>query len=73
MLSAGTVYIGTTVFALCVSQFAAINVVLVLAWLAVAVVTGSSSGAGRRRKAGAQHVTSAARRHRQRRRAAGRD
>ena len=40
VLSAGTVYIGTTFFALTVSQFAWINVVLVLAWLALAVATG---------------------------------
>jgi len=40
VLSAGTVYLGTTFFALTVSQFAWINVVLVLAWLALAVATG---------------------------------
>jgi len=40
VLAAGTVYLGTTVFALGVSQFAAINVVLVLAWLAASVMTG---------------------------------
>jgi len=40
VLSAATVYLGTTFFALTVSQFAWINVVLVLAWLALAVATG---------------------------------
>ncbi len=40
VLAAGTVYVGTTVFALSVSQFAAINVLLVLAWLAASVLTG---------------------------------
>ena len=40
VLSAGTVYIGTTFFALTDSQFAWINVVLVLGWLAAAVATG---------------------------------
>jgi AAA family ATP:ADP antiporter len=40
VLSAGTVYLGTTFFALTVSQFAWINVALVLAWLALAVATG---------------------------------
>ena len=40
VLSAGTVYLGTTFFALTVSQFAWINVVLVLVWLALAVATG---------------------------------
>jgi AAA family ATP:ADP antiporter len=40
VLAAGTVYLGTAVFALGVSQFAAINVVLVLAWLAASVLTG---------------------------------
>jgi AAA family ATP:ADP antiporter len=40
VLAAGTVYLGTTVFALGVSQFAALNVVLVLAWLATSVLTG---------------------------------
>ena len=37
VLAAGTVYVGTTVFALNVSQFAAINVMLVLVWLAASV------------------------------------
>jgi len=40
VLAAATVYVGTTVFALNVSQFAAINVLLVLAWLAASVLTG---------------------------------
>lgn len=40
VLSAITVYLGTTVFALGVSQFAAINVVLVLLWIAASVATG---------------------------------
>ena len=40
VLAAATVYLGTTVFALDVSQFAAINVVLVLVWLAASVLTG---------------------------------
>jgi AAA family ATP:ADP antiporter len=40
VLAAGTVYLGTTVFALGVSQFAAINVLLVLAWLGASVATG---------------------------------
>ena len=40
VLAAGTVYVGTTVFALNVSQFAAINVMLVLVWLAASVMTG---------------------------------
>lgn len=40
VLSAITVYLGTTVFALGVSQFAAINVGLVLLWLAASVATG---------------------------------
>jgi hypothetical protein len=40
VLAAGTVYVGNTVFALDVSQFAAINVLLVLAWLAASVMTG---------------------------------
>ena len=40
VLAAGTVYVGTAVFALDVSQFAAINVVLVLVWLAASVMTG---------------------------------
>ena len=46
VLSAGTVYVGTTFFALTVSQFAWINVVLVLGWLALAVRPASSSSAG---------------------------
>lgn len=40
VLAAITVYLGTTVFALGVSQFAAINVALVLCWLATSVATG---------------------------------
>jgi ATP:ADP antiporter, AAA family len=40
VLAAGTVYVGTTVCALSVSQFAAINVLLVLAWLGASVMTG---------------------------------
>jgi ATP:ADP antiporter, AAA family len=40
VLAAVTVYLGTTVFTLSVSQFAAINVVLVLCWLATSVITG---------------------------------
>lgn len=40
VLSAATVYVGTTVLALTVSQFAWINVALVVAWLALSVVTG---------------------------------
>jgi len=40
VLAAATVYVGTTVFALKVSQFAAINVLLVLVWLAASVLTG---------------------------------
>jgi len=40
VLSALTVYLGTAVFALSVSQFAWINVALVLVWLALSVVTG---------------------------------
>lgn len=40
VLSAITVYLGTTVFALGVSQFAAINVGLVLLWIAASVATG---------------------------------
>lgn len=40
VLAAGTVYLGTTVWALHVSQFALINVVLVLGWLAASVATG---------------------------------
>jgi len=40
VLSAATVYIGTAVLALSVSQFAWINVALVVVWLALSVVTG---------------------------------
>ena len=40
VLSAGTVYVGTTFLALSVSQFAWINVALVTAWLALSVATG---------------------------------
>ena len=40
VLSAGTVWIGTTVLAIGVSQFAWINVALVLVWLALAVGIG---------------------------------
>ena len=40
VLSAATVYIGTTFFALTDSQFAWMNVVLVLGWLVLAVATG---------------------------------
>jgi AAA family ATP:ADP antiporter len=40
VLSAGTVYAGVTFFALSVSQFAWVNVALVVAWLAVAVFAG---------------------------------
>jgi AAA family ATP:ADP antiporter len=40
VLSAGTVYLGSAVFVLSVSQFAIINVVLVLAWIALSVMTG---------------------------------
>lgn len=40
VLAAATVYLGTTLFAFSVSQFALINVVLVLAWLAASVLTG---------------------------------
>jgi AAA family ATP:ADP antiporter len=40
VLSAGTVYLGTTFLALSVSQFAWINVALVVAWLALSVATG---------------------------------
>jgi AAA family ATP:ADP antiporter len=40
VLAAGTVYLGTQVFTLGVSQFAVINVVLVLAWIGVSVLTG---------------------------------
>jgi AAA family ATP:ADP antiporter len=40
VLSSATVFIGTSVLALGTSQFAWINVVLVLAWLALAVATG---------------------------------
>ena len=40
VLSAGTVYVGTTFFALTDSQFAWINVVLGVGWLALAVATG---------------------------------
>lgn len=40
VLAAGTVYLGTSLFAFSVAQFAAINVVLVLAWLAASVLTG---------------------------------
>ena len=40
IFSAGTVYLGTAVLALGVSQFAWINVALVLVWLAFAVAIG---------------------------------
>ena len=40
VLAALTVYLGTTFFALSVSQFAWINAALVLVWLIVAVLTG---------------------------------
>jgi AAA family ATP:ADP antiporter len=40
VLAAATVYLGTTFFALSVSQFAWINVALVLVWLVLAVLTG---------------------------------
>jgi AAA family ATP:ADP antiporter len=40
VLAAITVYLGTTVFALGVAQFAAINVGLVLLWIAASVATG---------------------------------
>ena len=40
VLAAVTVYLGTTFFALSVSQFAWINVALVLVWLILAVLTG---------------------------------
>jgi AAA family ATP:ADP antiporter len=40
VLSAAVVYLGTTYFALTVSQFAWINVALVLLWLLLAVLTG---------------------------------
>jgi AAA family ATP:ADP antiporter len=40
VLAAATVYLGTTFFALSVSQFAWINAALVLVWLIVAVLTG---------------------------------
>jgi AAA family ATP:ADP antiporter len=40
VLAAGTVYVGTTAFGLNVSQFAAINVLLVLGCLAASVMTG---------------------------------
>ena len=40
VLAAGTVYLGTQVFTLGVSQFALVNVVLVLAWIGVSVLTG---------------------------------
>ncbi|HEY6134304.1 MAG TPA: Npt1/Npt2 family nucleotide transporter [Rubrivivax sp.] len=59
VLAAGTVYLGTTVFALGVSQFAAINVVLVLAWLAASVATGLEF---RRRSAMPAGVAACARR-----------
>ena len=52
VLAAATVYLGTTVFALGVPQFAAINVVLVLAWLAASVMTGLEF----RRRSAAQQV-----------------
>ncbi len=55
VLSAGTVYLGTTFLALSVSQFAWINVALVLAWLALSVATASVPAAGGR-PAGQQHV-----------------
>ena len=48
VLSAGTVYLGTTFFALTVSQFAWINVVLVLAGSSWPWRPGSSFSAGRR-------------------------
>jgi len=40
VLSAATVYLGTAVFALSISQFAWINVGLVVVWLALSIVTG---------------------------------
>jgi AAA family ATP:ADP antiporter len=40
VVSAATVWIGTTVLAIGVSQFAWINVAVVLVWLAFAVATG---------------------------------
>jgi AAA family ATP:ADP antiporter len=40
VLSAATVYIGTAVLTLSVSQFAWINVAVVIVWLALSVVTG---------------------------------
>jgi ATP:ADP antiporter, AAA family len=40
VLAAATVYVGTTWCTLGVSQFAAINVVLVLCWIGVSVLTG---------------------------------
>ena len=55
VLAAITVYLGTSVFALGVSQFAAINVVLVLAWLVASVLTGLEF----RRRTAAQAATAA--------------
>ncbi|HTN49912.1 MAG TPA: MFS transporter [Burkholderiaceae bacterium] len=40
VLAAATVYLGTTLFALSVSQFACINAALVLVWLVLALLTG---------------------------------
>jgi AAA family ATP:ADP antiporter len=40
VVAAATVYVGTTYLALSVSQFAWINVALVVAWLVIAVLTG---------------------------------
>jgi len=40
VLSAATVYVGTAVLTLSVSQFAWINVAVVMVWLAVSIVTG---------------------------------
>jgi AAA family ATP:ADP antiporter len=44
VLSALTVYAGTTVFAFGVTQFASLNVALVLAWIAIAVLVGREFG-----------------------------
>jgi AAA family ATP:ADP antiporter len=40
VLAAATVYVGTTVFALGVSQFALVNVVLVVVWIVASILTG---------------------------------
>ena len=55
VLAAATVYLGTTVFAFGVSQFATVNVVLVLVWIAASVATGMEFRRRTAAQAGAAH------------------